>query len=155
MLSQLSAAQTKKTKSGLSEQYRFILQPNEPAVFTKLITTITSREARTNPKALQMIEQKHDEGPSVGFEGFLRENETFYAGLLAKSDIEIEGNNEDLQGIRYCSFMLNSTYHGYNEMNNLGAKGLTGEAYSGHAFWDSETYCLPFFFLTTLKRQEI
>lgn len=29
--------------------------------------------------------------------------------------------------------------------DNIGAKGLTGEAYSGHAFWDSETYCLPFY----------
>ena len=28
---------------------------------------------------------------------------------------------------------------------NIGAKGLTGEAYNGNAFWDTETYCLPFF----------
>ena len=28
---------------------------------------------------------------------------------------------------------------------NVGAKGLTGEKYSGWTFWDSETYCLPFY----------
>lgn len=37
------------------------------------------------------------------------------------------------------------TYHGAVEGTNIGAKGLTGEAYNGNAFWDTETYCLPFF----------
>ncbi|MCQ2453603.1 MAG: hypothetical protein MJ136_03390 [Clostridia bacterium] len=29
--------------------------------------------------------------------------------------------------------------------HNIGAKGLTGEAYNGHAFWDTEACCLPFY----------
>jgi maltose phosphorylase len=30
----------------------------------------------------------------------------------------------------------------------VGAKGLTGEFYNGHAFWDSEIYCLPYYLFT-------
>ena len=33
----------------------------------------------------------------------------------------------------------------------LGAKGLTGEAYSGHAFWDTETCCLPYYLFSNLE----
>jgi maltose phosphorylase len=45
-------------------------------------------------------------------------------------------------------FQLNQTYHGADPRLNIGAKGLTGEAYNGHAFWDTETYCLPFYLFT-------
>lgn len=48
-------------------------------------------------------------------------------------------------------FNLQQAYWGFSEDNNIGAKGLTGEAYSGHAFWDSETYCLPYYLFTNRK----
>lgn len=32
--------------------------------------------------------------------------------------------------------------------HNVGAKGLTGETYNGHAFWDTEAGCLPFYLFT-------
>ena len=75
----------------------------------------------------------------------IKENKEFYNRVYAASDIEIEGDDKNQQGIRYCIFQLAQTYHGYMVDNNIGAKGLTGEAYSGHAFWDSEVYCLPFY----------
>lgn len=72
------------------------------------------------------------------------------------SDILIEPANEELaasvaaeqQGIRFCSFQLAQTYNGGSMRHNIGAKGLTGEAYNGHAFWDTEACCLPFYLFT-------
>ncbi len=55
------------------------------------------------------------------------------------------------QGIRFCIFQLAQTYNGGSVRHNIGAKGLTGEAYNGHAFWDTESCCLPFFLLTSPK----
>ena len=52
------------------------------------------------------------------------------------------------QGIRFCSFQLAQTYNGGSMRHNIGAKGLTGEAYNGHAFWDTEACCLPFYLFT-------
>lgn len=71
----------------------------------------------------------------------------YWAEFWKNSDIEIEGDAANQQGIRFCLFQLQQTYHGYDPANNIGAKGLTGEAYSGHAFWDTETYCLPYYLL--------
>ena len=72
------------------------------------------------------------------------------------SDIQIEPANAALaesvaaeqQGIRFCSFQLAQTYNGGSMRHNIGAKGLTGEAYNGHAFWDTEACCLPFYLFT-------
>jgi maltose phosphorylase len=62
-----------------------------------------------------------------------------------ESDIEIKGDELNQQGIRYCIFQLHQTYHGADKGTIIGAKGLTGEAYSGNTFWDTEAYCLPFY----------
>ncbi len=83
------------------------------------------------------------EAPS--FDGLLAENTRHWASFWKKSDVEIEGDALNQQGIRYCLFQLHQTYRGLDGHHNIGAKGLTGEAYNGHAFWDSETYCLPYY----------
>ncbi|MDR0410726.1 MAG: family 65 glycosyl hydrolase [Treponema sp.] len=79
-------------------------------------------------------------------------NQTAYWGKVWQdSDIVIEGDEKNQQGIRFCIFQMHQTYHGADPSNNIGAKGLTGEAYNGHTFWDTETYCLPFFLFSNLK----
>ena len=78
-------------------------------------------------------------------------NQAFYEDYYKHNDIIIHGDMENQQGIRYCLFQLVNTYQGVSEKNNIGAKGLTGEAYSGHAFWDSETYGLPVYLFTNPK----
>ena len=44
-------------------------------------------------------------------------------------DIEIEGDDEAQQGIRYCIFMLLQTYTGRDNRLNIGPKGFTGEVW--------------------------
>lgn len=81
----------------------------------------------------------------VTYESLLKGNRRWWQKVWDHSDITIEGDEENQQGIRYCIFQMFSTYHGAKPGANIGAKGLTGEAYNGNAFWDTETYCLPFF----------
>ena len=79
------------------------------------------------------------------FDRIYEENASWWKQTWEKSDIEIQGDEENQQGIRFCVFQMYQTYHGAVKGTNIGAKGLTGEAYNGNAFWDTETYCLPFF----------
>jgi alpha,alpha-trehalose phosphorylase len=67
------------------------------------------------------------------------------------SDVEIEGDPLSQQGIRYCMFQLNNTYRGFDPKLNIAAKGLTGEYYQGRHFWDTESYCLPYYLFTNPK----
>ncbi len=75
----------------------------------------------------------------------LEQNRLYWNNFWAKSDIVIDGDPETQQGIRFCIFQMQQTYRGVIDGANIGAKGLTGEAYNGNAFWDTETYCLPFY----------
>lgn len=65
--------------------------------------------------------------------------------------IEIDGDEElnlSLHFNLYC--LLQSA--GLDGISNIGAKGLSGEGYEGHYFWDTEMYMLPFFSLTQPDR---
>ena len=58
--------------------------------------------------------------------------------------LEIEGDDALLLGMRFNLFHLFQAA-GRDGRTNVCAKGLTGEGYEGHYFWDTETYMLPFF----------
>jgi len=75
----------------------------------------------------------------------LEQQRKYWDVFWKNADISIEGDPVNQQGIRFCIFQMQQTYNGYDPSNNIGAKGLTGEVYGGHAFWDTETYCLPFY----------
>jgi len=118
----------------------------------KLVSNIVLKDTSKNNNYLwekginSLLEQS-----SVGFENALVFSKNYWANVWEKLDVQIEGDENNQQGIRYCIFQMQQTYHGQDPTNNIGAKGLTGEAYNGHAFWDTETYCLPFYLFNNLE----
>ena len=96
------------------------------------------------------------ETAEVSLEEALQRQKEYWAAYWAVSDVEIEPASAEVktavaaeqQGVRFCSFQLAQTYNGGSMRHNIGAKGLTGEAYNGHAFWDTEACCLPFYLFT-------
>lgn len=95
-------------------------------------------------------------GDKVSLDEALASQRAYWENWWHTSDILIEPADEreqstveaEQQGIRFCSFQLAQTYNGGSMRHNIGAKGLTGEAYNGHAFWDTEACCLPFYLFT-------
>lgn len=84
----------------------------------------------------------------LDFDQALEQSTRYWHAFWERADVVIDGDPEAQQGIRFCLFQLQQTYRGVVEGANIGAKGLTGEAYNGNAFWDSETYCLPYYLFT-------
>ncbi len=95
-----------------------------------------------------------DRTAAVSLEEALKAHEAWWSAYWALSDVQLEPAEDraaveaEQQGIRFCSFQLAQTYNGGSMRHNIGAKGLTGEAYNGHAFWDTESCCLPFYLFT-------
>ncbi|MGY1857278.1 glycoside hydrolase family 65 protein [Modestobacter sp. SYSU DS0290] len=59
-----------------------------------------------------------------------------------EADVEIEGDDELQQAVRVGMFhVLQAGLRA--ERQPIPAKGLTGDGYDGHTFWDTETYVLP------------
>ncbi|MDP4182498.1 MAG: glycosyl hydrolase family 65 protein [Bacillota bacterium] len=88
---------------------------------------------------------------SISFENAYNTQVSYWEKAWENIDIPIEGDDEKLQGVRLSIFSLYSTYHGFDASLNIPCKGLTGEVYHGQVFWDTESYCMPFYIFNNPK----
>ncbi|HHW66392.1 glycoside hydrolase family 65 protein [Defluviitalea raffinosedens] len=71
----------------------------------------------------------------------------YLSAFWDKADVVVNGDDRLQQGIHFSLFELLQSV-GKDQYSNIAAKGLSGEGYEGHYFWDTEIYMLPFFLLT-------
>jgi maltose phosphorylase len=76
----------------------------------------------------------------IDFDHALSEHRLDWARFWDRMDIEIDGDPELQQGLRYSLFAMYINYHGESDRRNVLCK-LGGEVYSGVNFWDTEIYC--------------
>ena len=88
------------------------------------------------------------------FDALCAEQRACLDAFWDRAGIAIEGDDALLQGLRFNLFHLFQSV-GRDGRRNIAAKGLTGEGYEGHTFWDTEAYILPVFLYTepTLARR--
>ena len=82
-------------------------------------------------------------GPTV-----LTAHTAAWAARWQASDITIDGEPELERELRFALYHLNSAANPLDARVSIGARGLTGDAYLGHVFWDTEIYLLPFYLAT-------
>ena len=98
-----------------------------------------------------------DHAMNVGFERLLTEQEQYLEDFWRRSDVIVQGvrsartkrsTMEIQQAIHFNLFhILQASARA--EDTGVPAKGLTGQAYEGHYFWDTEIYLLPFLTYTS------
>jgi alpha,alpha-trehalose phosphorylase len=86
----------------------------------------------------------------IGFDNLLKEHKAWWEACWQTMDITIDGDPDLQQAVRFNLFHLTQAAR-KDAVANISAKGLTGEGYQGHYFWDTEIYMLPFFLYTTPK----
>lgn len=75
--------------------------------------------------------------------GLLKEKQRLYMENFWKTaDIFIKGNEALQQGLHFNLFHIIQAA-GRDGRTGMGAKGLSGEGYEGHYFWDTEMYVMP------------
>lgn len=80
----------------------------------------------------------------IGMHAAKQAHADYWASFWHDADLQIEGDDAAQQGVRFALFQLAQST-GRDGKTNCGANGLTGEAYNGHVFWDSEMYIMPAF----------
>ena len=125
------------------------LAPGDEATLEKSIAYAVTRETEGQPAdqgnlhaALEAAEKAAREVPSL-YE-LKAEQRSFLDAFWENAGIEIKGDDALLQGLRFNLFHLLQSA-GRDGRRNIAAKGLTGEGYEGHTFWDTEAYVLPMF----------
>jgi alpha,alpha-trehalose phosphorylase len=71
------------------------------------------------------------------------ESEAHYRGYWATADIQVGGQPELQQAIRWNLFQL-AQATARAGVAGIPAKGVSGSGYDGHYFWDQEVYLLPY-----------
>ncbi|MFW6281176.1 MAG: glycoside hydrolase family 65 protein, partial [Halanaerobium sp.] len=108
----------------------------------KLVGIDHSKEERESP--ISDARASVARAAITGFDNLLEEQTEFMQGYWEDTDIIIKGNDALQQGFRFNAFhLLQAT--GKNGRTSTAAKGLSGEYYEGHYFWDTESYILPFY----------
>ncbi|HSL06809.1 MAG TPA: glycosyl hydrolase family 65 protein [Pseudonocardiaceae bacterium] len=78
----------------------------------------------------------------TGWTGLTTEQRRYLDEFWAAADVEIEGNAQLQQAVRFALFHVLQA-GARAERRGIAAKGLTGPGYDGHSFWDTETFVLP------------
>lgn len=78
----------------------------------------------------------------LGSDRLLAEHRAAWARRWGDSKVSIEGDPEAELAVRFALFHLISSAEPGGEAA-VGARGLTGRAYRGHVFWDTDVYVLP------------
>jgi trehalose/maltose hydrolase-like predicted phosphorylase len=80
-----------------------------------------------------------------GWRGVLAAHETAWHARWNEGEVRIEGDEESQQALRFAVYHLTSAANPEDDRVSIGARALTGDAYLGHVFWDTEIYLLPFY----------
>jgi len=86
--------------------------------------------------------QRLTEIDDLGFDALLAEHREAWAGRWTGAEVVIEGDPEAELAARFAVFHLLCAAADTGE-SAVGARGLTGDAYAGHVFWDADVFVLP------------
>lgn len=131
-------------------------QPDCPIHLTKYIVYHTSHTASVE-ELCGRAEWALDRTTAQGFERLLAAQENYLDDFWRHSDVQVKDIPEERaklttieiqQAIRFNLFHILQASARADE-EGVPAKGLTGQSYDGHYFWDTEIYLLPFLIYTS------
>lgn len=139
----LSAAiETKQTEGYIEQILELEIKEGEEYVLEKIAAIYTSRDRAISEPALEACKDIKREGR---FEKILTRHKLAWERIWRRADIELIDGDKAQQLLRLHIFHILQSV----SLNTIGldvgvpSRGLHGEAYRGHIFWD-EVYIFPF-----------
>lgn len=84
-----------------------------------------------------------------GYQALLAQSAANWQKWWQHHRVQVSSVNEDDQrALDFALYHLRTMTPVHDERCSIGAKGLTGEGYKGHVFWDTEVFLLPFHLFT-------
>jgi alpha,alpha-trehalose phosphorylase len=118
-----------------------VLRPGERLRITKFLGYAWS--SSRSPQALRdQVAGALNGARYAGWNGLAADQRAYLDDFWDAADVEIDGDPVLQQAVRFSLFhVLQGGARA--ERRAIGAKGLTGPGYDGHAFWDTEGFVLP------------
>jgi alpha,alpha-trehalose phosphorylase len=135
--------------------YRVQAKPGQPIKVTKAVAYHTSRGVPSR-ELVDRCRRTLDRVIEHGVEPEFAAQRQWLDAFWERSDVVVHGQPVLQQAIRWNLFQL-AQATARAEQSGVPAKGVTGTGYSGHYFWDTEIFVLPFLTYTSpqMARSEL
>ncbi|UUD36351.1 glycoside hydrolase family 65 protein [Mycoplasmopsis citelli] len=136
------------------------LKENDEFELVKLMSVHTSvdseMEILSDELVIKDADKKHQELLNSNYETLKEQSiKVMHQKTWNQFFVEINGKNEqakyDTLALEFGIFHLNSFVPEDSIYKNVGAKGLSGEGYQGHTYWDTEFFINPNYLFTNPK----
>lgn len=141
---------TSETAAGLEAETGFTVCGKQGQAVSLEKMLCYSSDLDMEPGKLdQFVKETLDLAEKKGYAELEKSQKEYLRRFWDTADIRIQGKDSEAlqQGIRFNLFHILQSA-GRDGRTGMGAKGLSGEGYEGHYFWDTEMYVLPVFVYT-------
>lgn len=138
-------------------EYQCHLPKKKTLVIEKISNVFTSRDRELEGKTIKQIQEVGldalKESTLKGYDILASESaKAWKERVWERMPITIKSENPmDQFAIRFAQYHLYVMTPAHDNRMNIGAKGLSGEGYKGHTFWDTDIFALPYFTFTNPK----
>ena len=123
----------------IGQRFRGELRPGAQVTVDKFVAWATGAAAEgLEGAALQRVAAAADRG----FDALERDNAGAWQSFWSAADLGIDGDAPLDQALHFNLFHIRQSSPA-DGLHALAAKGLTGQGYEGHVFWDTEMFALP------------
>ncbi|MEP6898374.1 MAG: beta-phosphoglucomutase [Rhodanobacter sp.] len=129
---------------GVMQVYAGALQPGKTITLEKFVAYAFTPPDATDPldDLLARAESLLANAIAHGYAILLQRQTRLLSDLWAHADLAIDGDPATEQALRFNLFHVFQS-SSRDSHGSAAAKGLTGEGYEGHYFWDAEVFMLP------------
>ncbi len=137
-----SRSEIYKQDDYIQQSLSFHVDQDQPARVEKMVTIYSSKD---NAISEPMVNAQVSVGRVCNFETALQRHTNAWSQIWALCDFKMPGQEEAQRLLRFhiCHVVMCCSPFSADLDAGVPARGLTGEAYRGHIFWD-ELYIYPF-----------
>lgn len=135
----------------IAQEYQITIPAGSTLCVEKLSSVYTSRDRDSEGLSYDELHDKalagHEAACELGYDELFSESAAAWARKVWDNiPVTIDAENEfDQLAMRFAQYHLHVMTPAHDNRMNIGAKGLSGEGYKGHTFWDTEMFILPYF----------
>ena len=127
-------------------QWQWSVEAGQPTTFTRIVAAARGNGHDDDEPGAALRALR--EARASGITQLLVAHPRAWDERWVASDIAITGDDQAQRALRLALYHLISAANPEDEHTSIGARGLTGEAYLGHVFWDTDIFLLPFYTFT-------
>ncbi len=136
--------------------YQVTPEAGQTLQLEKISNIYTTRDKEMANKSVEQIQEysltQLKESLAMGYDKLQEESALHWATKWQQTDIRVNSSNDlDQLAVGFALYHLTVMTPTHDSRMGIPAKGLSGEGYKGHSFWDTELFLLPFF---TFSRPE-